>query len=425
MSATAPASGTSTPSRYGPGLWLMGVVALIYAVLAIFRHSEVFIWDEGRYWKYALHLLDGYYVTDQNPDFVNGPGYPILLMPFAAWKQLLAARLLNALLMAGCAGFVWLTVRRYAGQGWGLVAAAFCSLHPTLVWMSFAIMTEPLAMFCLSGFVWSYCLALSATEKAARWIVVAAVFFGWLTLTRVFFGHVLMATAAVCLPLLLWRAWRVQVRRTLLILAGAFVICVPYLIHTWQKTGQVLCWSTNSGELLYWMTSHQEGENGHWFSTQDAQESEHLEDAHFRVYTQILKLPVLQREAAFKELAKQNLKEAPAEVAYNWVCNLSRLAFGFPRSHQPEELRTVVLIGTNGPFLLAALLALPLGLWFWRRLPVEVILLQIPMLFYVGGSSLAPALPRYFILISPIVWVAVALIFKQLVRIQLRPQRAD
>jgi len=213
-----------TPDSHKSNLpvWLAMIgVLLIHATLAVLRHSDQLIWDEGRYLNGAIHLLQGFFVDAANPDFVNGPGYPIVLMPFCSGsKGWLVARLLNAALMAGTVGFVWLTLRQYAGSVWAAIGALAVGLHPTLVWISFSLMTEPLAMFCLTGFMWAFCRAVRV--GGWRWISAAAFFLVWLTLTRVFFGQVMMATAAMCLALLLIREWRQQIKRVLLVLAGAF-----------------------------------------------------------------------------------------------------------------------------------------------------------------------------------------------------------
>ncbi|HYF33659.1 MAG TPA: glycosyltransferase family 39 protein [Prosthecobacter sp.] len=399
------------------GLIITCAVLFIYGALAVARHSPGLIWDEVRYLGYADRLNHGFYVSDADPDFVNGPGYPIVLTPFVHAR--LAARLLNAVLMAGAVWFMWLTVRRYAGACWAAAAAALVGFHPTLLWMGFAIMTEPLAIFCLTGFVWAFCAALRGSKPA---LIGASLLMGWLILTRVFFGHVIMATSVFCL--LAWpflKPWRAALNRTLLIMAGAFLLCVPYLIHTWQKTGQILCWSTNSGELLYWMTSSHQGENGHWFSIEDARDVPEVAARHAAFYEEVYKLPVLTREAVFKAAAMKALKEDPKGAFYNWLCNIVRLAFGFPRSHQPEELRTVVLILVNGPIILFSLIAGGIALRRWRSLPPEIWLLVVFVLFYLGGSTLAPALPRYFVLAVPILLLAMAATFQRHLKISFKP----
>ncbi|HCN77421.1 MAG TPA: hypothetical protein DIT13_09545, partial [Verrucomicrobiales bacterium] len=107
------------------GLLAALAVAAVYSTLAVLRHSDALIWDEGRYLDCARNMTRGFYATDDNPDFVNGPGYPIVLLPFvlAGAEGLLPARLLNAFFMAGAAWFAWLLLRHYAGAAWAAAVA--------------------------------------------------------------------------------------------------------------------------------------------------------------------------------------------------------------------------------------------------------------------------------------------------------------
>lgn len=413
-----------------PNFWggfVVAVVFVIYAALSVFRHSSTLIWDEHRYIESATNLTQGFYVPDSDPSFVNGPGYPVVLLPFVsgpdAW---LWARVLNAVFMAGAVGFVWLTVRRYAGAWWALGGSLITAFHPTFLWMGFSIMSEPLSVFLLTGFAWAFTRALAPESLAGkggwRWVALAVFFFTWLIMTRVFFGHVLAAMAVLSVLLLGIKDWRPALRRTLAILAGSFVLCLPWLGYTYSKTGHVMCWSTNSSELLYWLTSHREGENGHWFGRTDVETKDYIHPDHKAFYRELFTHSILEREKMYKERAVAQFKEAPAKVAYNWLCNLSRLAFGFPRSHQQEELRMVVLVLINGPLILVACLAGLLGLIRWRLLPVELWLLMAMAAFYLGGSSLAPALPRYFVLMVPILWLGVAAVFRRVLSVKIKPE---
>lgn len=419
-----PAPSARSPHS-GWGAVAVAAVFLIYAALSFLRHSPELIWDEQRYLESAENLTHGFYVPDKDPNFVNGPGYPLVLLPFVsgpgAW---LWARVLNAAFMAGAAGFVWLTVRRYAGPLWALGGVLVTAFHPTFLWMGFSLMSEPLSVFLLTGFAWAFTRALAPESLAGkggwRWAALAVFFFTWLIMTRVFFGHVLAAMAGLSLLLLLgFKDWRPALRRTLAILAAAFVLCLPWLGYTYSKTGHVMCWSTNSSELLYWLTSHREGENGHWFGRRDVETKDYIHADHKAFYHELFTHPILEREKMYKERAVAQFKEAPAKVAYNWLCNLSRLAFGFPRSHQPEELRMVVLVLTNGPLILLVSLAGLLGLYYWRCLPVEIWLLMAMAAFYLGGSSLAPALPRYFVLMVPVLWLGLAAVCHRLLKMKI------
>lgn len=414
-----PSSPAAASVSHRPGLFLVILTLLVYGTLSYLRNSETWIWDEARYLEYAQNISQGFYVTDDEPNFVNGPAYPLVLLPFMGGESMLAARLLNAFFMAGAVGFVWLTVRHYAGALWAFGAAAFIGFHPTLLWMGFSLMTESMSTFTLTGFVWAFTHALR--DRRWYWIALASLLLGWLIMTRVFFGHVLMATSVMCGVLLIIKDWRPALLRALAVLAGAFILCIPYLGYTQAKTGQVLCWSTNSGQLLYWLCSHHEGENGHWFGLEDVRTLPEVSAQHDAFYEEVMKKPILERERMFKEAAVANFKEDPVHVAYNWACNLTRLAFGFPRSYQVEELRTIVLIVTNGPLIFLSVIAGALGLWRWRQVPVEIWVLMGFTAFYLGGSTLAPCLPRYFVLVAPILLLGIAQVFHRHVRVQVIP----
>lgn len=392
------------------GVMLAAAACVIYAVLAVLCHSDQLIWDEGRYLGCARDLTQGFLVRDDNPDFTNGPGYPLVLYPVVAGgMSLIIARLLNAIFIGAATWFVWATIRPYAGGAWAAGGAVFVALHPSLLRLGPYIMTEPVTMCCITAFMWSFCNALRRPTMSWPVILAASFSFAWLTLTRVFFGPVLMATTAVAVLLGIFvRGMRRPVMRALVIFGLAFAMCVPYLAYTQAKTGRFLCWSTNGGELLYWLTSHHEGENGHWFASEAVFTRPELKRNHEAFYRELMAMRVLDQDVAFKEKAREQFRSAPLKVAYNWACNVSRLVLGFPRAFETEELKTVALVVWNG-VLLAAFGAALAGLTTrWRHAPPELCLLAAMTGVYLGGATLAPALPRYLLPTVPLMTVVIA-----------------
>ncbi len=196
---------------------------------------------------------------------------------------------------------------------------------------------------------------------------------------------------------------------------------VPWLAYTKSKTGDTLCWSTNGGELLYWATSTHEGENGHWFSEEDAQNKPELvANGHREFYRANYYLPVKEREAALKKQAFENIRANPKDVLKNWLSNWGRLIFGFPRSYQHEELIMLVLVGVNAPILLLILVACGIGLKHWRTFPLEIVLLFGVTFIYLGGTSLLPGLPRYTVVIWPWLGLGVAAVLSCHLRLELK-----
>ncbi|MCF7787850.1 MAG: glycosyltransferase family 39 protein [Prosthecobacter sp.] len=392
-------------------LLLFSCTFVLYGVVAILAHRPDLIWDEGRYLMFADNLTRGYYVIPEKPDFSNGPGYPLVLAALMALKVPLAGlRLINAVFMALAVWFSYRAVLPYAGRLWAVGVALVTALHPNLIRTAPYVMTEALTVCCVAGFAWAF----TATLRAEKWrwssVLAAAFAFGWLILTRVFFGHVLMA--GMVFLLVGWVFWKSQ-RRGLLragvVMALAFCMCVPWLAYTQAKTGDTLCWSTNGGELLYWATSTNDGENGHWFSEEEAQNMPELvANGHSEFYQTYFYLPVQERETALKQKALENIRANPKGVVKNWLCNWCRLLFGFPRSYLPEELSTVVLLLVNGPLLFLGLASFCLALKHRGRIPLEIVLLAGVVFIYLGGTSLLPGLPRYTVVVWPWIGLGIA-----------------
>lgn len=385
---------------------LFAGVLVFYILVTLVASRPDLIWDEGRYLEYAANLSRGYYVTPEKPDLINGPGYPLVLAPLVWLKApLLAMRMLNAVFMALAAWFTFRAVMPYAGKRWALGVALVTACHPSLVRTAPYLMTEALALACIAGFAWAFTAALWAPKWRPGIILAAALAFACLIMTRVFFGNVLLAMLALTgAPLLSWARHRGVLLRALTILLLTFALCLPWLAYTKSKTGDTLCWSTNGGELLYWATSTHEGENGHWFSEEDAQtKPELVANGHREFYQAHYYLPVKLREKALKKKAFDNIRANPVGVFKNWLCNWGRLLFGFPRSYQQEELVMLVLVLVNAPILGAVLLALVMALRRWRVTQPEILLLGAMILIYLGGTSLLPGLPRYTIVVWP--WI--------------------
>ncbi len=400
-------------------LLFAGVLAL-YVVVTLVANRADLIWDEGRYLMYAKNLAQGSYVTPEKPDLVNGPGYPLVLAPLVYFKApLLAMRMLNAVFMALAAWFSFRAVLPYTGKRWALAVALITALHPSLVRTAPYLMTEALGLACIAGFAWAFTAALWEQRWRFGLILAAAVAFAYLIMTRVFFGNVLMAMLGLVLLLLVfWHHQRRMLLRALTVLLLTFALCVPWLAYTKAKTGDLLCWSTNGGELLYWATSTNEGENGHWFSEEDAQtKPELVASGHRDFYKAHYYLPVKEREAALKKKALENIRANPVGVVKNWLANWGRLLFGFPRSYQAEEAILLVLVAVNGPLLLATLVAVYLALRHAATTPPELFLLGAMIFIYLGGTSLLPGLPRYTVVIWPWIGIIVADVLSRHVRL--------
>jgi hypothetical protein len=207
------------------------------------------------------------------------------------------------------------------------------------------------------------------------------------------------------------------------VLGLAFLMCQPYLFYTKAKTGTYYRWSTNSGELLYWATTTSPGTNGHWYNYDEAQNLPQLVPYHRDFIARVIKLPVLEREAEFTRVAKENLRNAPkSKLAYNWVCNVCRYFIGLPAAFKNEGLTTVIIVCFHVPFLILMAAAAWFALRRPFRIPGPLIVLAVFVCIYMGGSTLATARSRYFTVITPALWVVATPFLRRYLRLEILPE---
>ena len=155
----------------------------------------------------AENMVRGYLVTDDNPDFVNGPGYTLALYPYVKFGiPLYWARIQNAVLCALAAALLFRTVRTWAGDGWAKLATAWFVLHPDTWINAKDIVTESLTFFLVAFLAWSFMRTLTAKSGAWKWVLLTSVALTWLVMTRVMFGHVI--TVMLLGSLGCWAVWK-------------------------------------------------------------------------------------------------------------------------------------------------------------------------------------------------------------------------
>ena len=72
---------------------------LLYFFLVLTRGQSALFGDEIRYFAYAENLTQGFYTTPDNPNLINGPGYPLYLAAFVALNlPPLAPKMVSAVL---------------------------------------------------------------------------------------------------------------------------------------------------------------------------------------------------------------------------------------------------------------------------------------------------------------------------------------
>lgn len=426
---------------WGDALRLLPLLGF-FAILALVQAKGD---NEGDGWRYlmnARHMLEGYFAAPDTLMFWNGPGYPILLIPFVALGIPLAlARVLNAALL-------YLAVvhfhgsLRLAGIGKRGLAYAYAMgillfLHGPLMGM---IMTESLSAFLACGAAWHLGAASKGYGGKGLHASLAGLHLGYLALTKIFFGYVVEFFLLIAAGLWLWsRARPVPGTRAQAEAQGSgresapeqgrapeaaasatwacavgLIVCVPWLAHTWSKTGKINFWGNSGGFQMYYLSWPEKEYFGDWINFEALLENPDFFRPHVEFVRETLKLDYVSQDGVLKKQAVRHCREHPGKCVTNWRANVNRMVFGYPVTHYPGS-EVELATGNRSfvyafPFMLCLLLAVP-G-WLGRRaIPAWIHYGLAFAVVSMGGMSLVSAIPRQVFPVLPLLglWcVAVA-----------------
>ncbi|MFK7925760.1 MAG: ArnT family glycosyltransferase [Bacteroidia bacterium] len=396
--------------KQGSLLGLYAPLLVLYLLIIGFMFDPNWTGDEIRFRYYAENLTHGYFGDPVNPDFRNGPGYSLFLTPFVALGlPKLSAVLANAFLILGGLFFFQKAARLLVSEKWAHYLTLILGLYPVLLKAMPKAVYEGFYFFLVCGFLYYFLRAMLRPKLVYKDFIIAGLFVGVLALTRFMYGYALF----VSLPLLflasvIWRkatfkAWGTTV-------AVGIMICLPYLAYTYSVTGKVFYWGTNGGEVLYWMTTAEPNEYGDWQAKDKVllEEIEGMSPIHKEFILKIMPLNHIQRDDALKARAMENMSAHPEIYVKNWVANVVRMFWGFPRSYRQQDLRPVPYIILNSLLLIALAFSIVAAYRNYRSIPLGMWALWCVFLIYVGLTSLVHAEPRYLVSAVPflLLWIA-------------------
>ncbi len=396
---------------------------LIYILLILLLANSRLEGDEIRFFQYAKNLAEGFYTSSDNPVFHNGPAYPMLLAPFVVLgAPILLMVFLNAFLLFFSVVFLYKTVCLFAKEKIATIAAyAFGLYYP--MWRQLdALGSEPLAIFLICGFLYFFYLAFQEPGVNIKKLLWPSLFLGSLILTKFFFGNV--ATASLIFSLILYASTRRRkFLKMFLIMGMSFLIASPYLGYTYSKTGRLYYWSTNSGEVLYWVTSPVRQEYGQWFWDVDIKEGRipNIDPRHHEFFSSITDTSFVKRNDILLEKAKEQIKAHPEIYLFRaFVVNPFRLFFDYPNSYKEQNL-TIYFYMFYHMFLIVLGLFSLYPAWVNRRkIPIELYLLLGFILIYLGGSILVIVVPRYLVPAIPFMILWITYIYTNFVEVKVK-----
>ena len=408
------------------------ILFIIYIFIA--SPSDLTAGDPARYLMYAKNLIQGFYSPPAPNIFLrNGPGYPMILMPFLLLNlPLICITLMNAIFYYLSIVFLYKTLKEIVSPkatiifslGWACYYIAYQNLP--------YIVPETWTYFLISIFVYSTIKAIKNDKSSNSWkyILLSGFIFGNIVLAKMIFGYVLVVMIVIIGILWIINKKQERFKKSFSILILALLTTMPYLIYTYSLTGRTFYWGMGS-DSLWCMSTPYEGEYGDWkiggnlndieFGNYNIIGSDSIWRAHhLKEFDEINKLTGLKWDDAYKQSAIKNIKEHPFKYAQNVVYNIGRLVFHYPFSYAVQRPKILMVLPLNGILLTLMLFCLIPTLINWRKIPLEIHFILIFALLYLGASALVTAFVRMFTIVVPILFVWIAYILQHTMKINLK-----
>lgn len=410
-----------------------------YGYVIVINKWPTLYGDEIRYADFAWNLLHGYYSPPPpHINLWNGPGYPLTIVPFMALRiHSLYITLMNAVYQYLAVVLLYKALKLVANRKIALIFSLLWAVYPNTLSILPILYTEAFTGFLVSALVYSVTLAFSTGKM--RYVWRAGLVLGYLTLTKVIFGYVLLIGIAVFLSLLIFKKNRAFYAKPLYILLVAFALCTPYLAYTYHLTGKVLYWGNSGGMSLYWMSTPYENEYGDW-KNPDLKNNQYpllirsretvavLRKNHQKEIDEILKHDEVEQDALFKQAAIRNIKNNPLKFMGNYYYNCSRMLFNFPYSYSYQDGAIVGNIIRGSLILWATVAGIVLTCLNWRRVifPVKFLLLITGVYLLLSGAL--SAYPRQLDVVLPVLLFWLGFLAANMPKISLRfaePERLE
>jgi hypothetical protein len=391
---------------------------ILYVFLVFTRGQSELFGDEIRYFAYAENLTQGFYTTQENPNLINGPGYPLYLAAFLSLNlPPLIPKLFSAILFFLGIFLFYKTLLFYIPKKGATFFAYILGLYwPMLIRLQWNN-TEPLVIFLLCGFIYLMAKIQKSQKNTKLNIFLAALMVGYVALTRDIFSYVILVALILSLVYFLISKDKMALKWAATLGLG-FLVVVPYLAYTYSLTGRHLYFSSNGGEQLYWMSSSLPGEFGSFKSIDSLYigKSGIVDSSHVQFIESIYDLPYVERNDALISRAKENILQNPKGYVKNIIANIFRLIGHGPSSFEYQVWATYKYLLTHLLFLVPLLFTI-IPAWIHRKsVPREFYFLLVVILIYFGGSILVAATSRYFVLTIPFILLWLAFFYTHMVQ---------
>lgn len=379
-------------------IYLLPLFVLYCVAFSLLVSKTIDYGDESRYAMYAGNLAKGFYAMPDTLLLWNGPGYPLLLTPFAYFHvPWIYAKMLNPvfIFIAVCLFFV--IVRGFTSEKPAIFFTYLFGMYPPFFAEMQYLLTEPFVLMMVVLFTF---LSLKWFDRRHFLLAISAgLVFAVIILTKILFAYVALGMLLLSVVFFIWSR---TLKMSLPVYAISLLLCVPYLLYTYHLTGRVFYWANSGGLSLYWISSPEPDEYGSWFSEQDVLVRPELAP-HRVFFEQLGGLNYVERDNLWKKRAIENIKAHPRKALMNYVANLGRLFVNYPYSYKYQNPKTLLYTVPNGIILGAVLFSIYPLLKLRRLLPAGIFHLCLISAIYIGGQSLMYAEARYVCPVLPFI----------------------
>jgi 4-amino-4-deoxy-L-arabinose transferase-like glycosyltransferase len=404
---------------------------ILYLIITLVLNENTLKGDEGRYLNFAQNLINGYYANpDMKSGFLwNGPGYPIILIPFKYFNlSLIFPKLLNAIFLFIAIVYLYKSLLFFINRKKSFIVSILCGLtHPYFIFSITSVLTESLSFFLISLSLYYFLIFFKTNKKSA--LLSTSFLLGYLMLTKVFFSYVLLLGLIILIGIsirsIIKKTKLSQLRFVKLILY-AFLVCSPYLIYTYSLTGKFFYWGDAGGSSLYCMSTPFEGEYGDWFPPKLYDKLETptfstltrkntLYKNHSKFLDSISNFDGLKQDELLKERGLLNIKNHKIKYLKNIIYNFGRISFRYPftnRETQPLLLIVNILHFCSIFFPLICTFTFLI----FKKLEDELISLAAFLIISVAGILLLSAESRFVFPLYPVIFFLIGSILVKRVK---------
>jgi len=426
--------------------FLLFLPFLILDIFIVIKLKNFAIAGDGpRYIYFAQNLIHGFYSPPPPAiNLWNGPGYPIILIPFVFLNTpAVFMTLLNALFHYFSIIFLFKSLAKIVSN----TKAVFFSLSWALYIVAYEqipyVATEPLTFFLITVII--YFLVKSFLENNLKGTIFSGIFLGYLALVKVMFGYVLLALLILYILLLIIYRHSALYKKILLIIVIAFATTSPYLIYTYNLTGKIFYWGNSGGMSLYWMSTPFKNEYGDWqpgdLTTllkppSDLHPLKEIDkdDIAYKAFTNLInnhdsdyqqiykseKIPdEIKRDDLFKQKAIENIKKHPSKFLMNCFSNFGRLIFNVPYTWKYQNPTMLIRIIVNAVLFTFIMVTSVITIYKWRKITPLVKFILFFVSIYFLSSLLVSAYSRMFYIIVPFIIFWMAYIFERFIKIDI------